>query len=113
LAPEELEVAAVDECFASLDESDHGIPKRGCFPRIGCDAPLAVEGVGDVTVAGAIRAAIGGADLQAEAPTLLGGHAGLGRPRLSEPGARKARERVYPIEDVSIEGDERGELVGR
>lgn len=107
----ELQIAAVNESTTAFDEGDDGIAQRRCLPGLGVDARRAVDRDGDLAIACAVHMAVGGAELEPEAPPLLGGHAAIAQRRAAEPDARHARQGVDAVEDLAIERNQRRELV--
>ena len=106
-----LQIAAVNEGKAALDEGDDGIAQRRCPPGLGVDARRAVDRDGDLAIACAVHMAVGGAEFEPEASPLLSGHARIARRRAAEPDARHSRQGIDAVEDVGIERNQRRELV--
>ena len=109
--PEQFQVAAPDERHACLDKPDHRVAQRGCLPGVGFDARRAVDCNGDLAIGGAVHAAIGGAEPQAEAAALIDGHACVAQWRAFEPGPRQPGERIDAVEDVVIDWNDCRELM--
>ena len=106
-----LQITAVNEGKAALDEGDDGIAQRRCPPGFGVDARRAVDRDGDLAIGRTVHMAVGGTEFEPEAPPLLGGHAGIARWRAADPDARHARQGVDAVEDFGIERNHRRELV--
>lgn len=108
---QQLQIIAVNEGKTAFDEGDDGIAQRRCLPGLGVDARRAVDRDGDLAIACAVHMTVGGAELEPEAPPLLGGHARIARRRAAEPDARHARQGIDAVEDLAVERNQRGELV--
>lgn len=108
---QELQIAAMNEGKAAFDEGDDGIAQRRCLPGLGVDARRAVDRDGDLAIACPVHMAVGGAQLEPEAPPLLSGHARIARRRAAERDARHSRQGVDAVEDVAVERNQRRELV--
>lgn len=110
MVAQELQVAAADHRGPALDETNHGVAQRRGFPWIGGDTLFAIKGSGDVTVAGAVPAAIGGPHHQAQAPSLRNCHSRVRWYRPLVIATPETDERFDSPERLGIQRDQGREL---
>ena len=104
-------MAAVDESKPSFDEGNDGIAQGRGLPWIGLDARFAIDRDGNLAIAGAVHATVGGAELQPEATPLLGGHPRIARNGTAMQRTSEARQRVDSIKDIGVDWDDGGERI--
>ena len=103
---QELQIAAADHGGAGSGETNHRVPQGGGFPGI-CGDPLCPEErEGDLSVAGAVRAAIAGPHHQTQAAPLLDCHARIRRHRPPMVSAPETDKGFNPPQCLGIQWDQ-------
>ena len=103
---EELAVVSCDHGSAIPDEIHRAVTQGGGLPRVGDDGSGAVDGFGDLAIAGAMATTVSGAEHVPESAPLLRGEAPVRWDRQMMQGAIEPSERFDAIEAIAVERDQ-------